>query len=92
MATEDRIACNEARLEFYSADRCAWVRLAETDPAAAMPAIKSEDYTHVLFWIDRKDTRLRQLLETDQALLLEKEFPGNKGSAVRLYRIIPETD
>ena len=86
----EKVACNEARLEFYSADRCAWVRLAETDPVAAMPVIKSEGYTHVLFWIDRKNARLRKLLEGDPALLLEKEFPGIKGNTVRLYRIVPE--
>jgi hypothetical protein len=43
-----------------------------------------------MFWIDRKDAGLRQLLEDDPELLLEKEFPGSRGSAVRLYRIAPE--
>ena len=90
ITAEEKVACNEARLEFYSADRCAWVRLAETDPAAAMPVIKDEGYTHVLFWIDRKNAGLRKLLEGDPALLLEKEFPGIKGNTVRLYRIVPE--
>ena len=92
MAAEEKVACNEARLEFYAEGRCVWVGLAETDPAAAMPVIKDEGYSYLLFWIDRKNAKLRRLLEGDPALLLEKEFPGSKGNTVRFYRIVPEAD
>jgi hypothetical protein len=87
MAAEGRIACNEARLEFYSEQRCTWVVLGKPDLLDAIDDLKKDGYTHFLFWIDRKDKQLRSAVDGDTALVLEREFLNRKGSSVRLYSV-----
>lgn len=84
----EKIACNEARLEFYSEDRCQWIiSFDDADPAAAINELKSEGYTHLMLWIDRKQAQLRSAVEGDAGLELEKEFLNKKGDSVRFYRV-----
>jgi len=87
MPTEGRIACNEARLEFYSDQRCEWIAIGREDPVDEINKLKSEGYTYLLLWIHRKNEKLRLAVDGDAALLLEREFPNSKGSSVRLYSV-----
>ena len=87
MAAEGKIACNEARLEFYSEQRCKWVAIGKTDPVDAINELKKEGYTSFLLWIHRKNEKLRSAVDSDAALVLEREFPDSKGSSVRLYSV-----
>ncbi len=87
MAAEGKIACNEARLEFYSDQRCKWTAIGETDPVGVINELKKEGYTYFLLWIHRKDEQLRSAVDGDMTLVLEKEFPNSRGSTVRLYSV-----
>jgi hypothetical protein len=87
---EGKIACNEARLEFYSDQRCKWFEIGKQDPVAVINGLKVEGYTSFLLWIHRKDERLRSAIAGDSSLVLEREFPGSKGSRVNLYAVRPE--
>jgi hypothetical protein len=87
MAAEGKIACNEARLEFYSEQGCKWVAIDETNPVDAINELKKEGYTSFLLWIHRKNEKLRTAVDSDAALVLEREFPNSKGSSVRLYSV-----
>ncbi|MDX2456306.1 MAG: hypothetical protein QNL87_02240 [Gammaproteobacteria bacterium] len=92
IAAEERIACNEARLEFYAEDRCKWIPLGKLKLTLTeyINELKKQGYTYLLFWIDREDAPLRLAVEADSSLVLEKEFPNNKGDSVRLYRVVAE--
>jgi hypothetical protein len=87
MVEEGKIACNEARLEFYSDQRCKWIAIDKTGPVDAINELKKEGYTSILLWVDRKNETLRSAVDGDAALVLEKEFPNSKGSSVRLYSV-----
>jgi len=87
MAAEGKVACNEARLEFYSDQRCKWVVLGKPYPLDAIDDLKKGGYTHFLFWIDRKDEQLRSVVDGDTELVLEREFLNKKGNSVRFYRL-----
>jgi hypothetical protein len=87
MVAEGKIACNEARLEFYSDQGCKWVAIDKTDPVDAINELKKEGYTSFLLWIHRKNEKLRSAVDSDAALVLEREFPNSKGSSVRLYSV-----
>ena len=87
MAAEGKIACNEARLEFYSDQRCKWTAIGETDPVGVINELKKEGYTYFLLWIHRKNEKLRSAVDGDAALVLEREFPNSKGSSVRFYSV-----
>lgn len=89
VAAEGKIACNEARLEFYSDQRCKWVAI-KTDPVDVINELKKEGYTSFLFWIHGKDEKLRAAVDADTELVLKREFPGSKGSTVKLYSVKPE--
>ena len=89
MTAADKIACNEARLEFYSEDLCRWVTVDDADPVASINELKSEGYAYLLIWIDRKQAQLRSAVDSDTGLELEKEFLNRKGNSVRLYRVVP---
>jgi len=89
MVAEGKIACNEARLEFYSDQRCKWIAIDETDPVDAMNELNKEGYTHFLLWIHRKNEKFRSALDGDAGLVLEREFPNSKGSSVKLYSMKP---
>ena len=89
MAAEGKIACNEARLEFYSDQRCKWVGIDDANPVDDINALKAEGYASLLLWIHRKNEKLRSAVDGDAALALEREFPGRKGSSVRLYSVRP---
>lgn len=88
LSAPGRMACNEARLAFYSKDRCHWVTLDAADPATSISALKNEGYSYLLLWIHRKQHQLRSAAEADAGLVLEKEFAGEKGGSVRLYRVV----
>jgi hypothetical protein len=90
MAAEGKIACNEARLEFYSDQRCKWIAIGKADPVDAINELKKEGYTSLLLWIHRKNEKLRSAVDGDAALVLEREFPNRKGSSVKLYSVKPE--
>ncbi|MDB4516430.1 hypothetical protein N9089_02385 [Crocinitomicaceae bacterium] len=90
LATEERIACNEARLKFYSGDRCQWITLDYASLAEGINELKIEGYTYLLLWIDRKDEQLRLAAEADGSLVLEMDWPNKKGSSVRLYKVVTE--
>jgi hypothetical protein len=87
MAAEGRIACNEARLEFYSDQRCKLVAISKTDPVDVINELKKEGYTYFLLWIHRKNEKLRSAVESDTELVFIKEFLNRKGSSVRLYSV-----
>lgn len=87
VGAEEKIACNEARLRFYSGDRCKWVKFADEEPSAAIKLLRDAGYAYILFWIDRRDERLRSSVDADTGLLLVKEFPNKSGNTVRLYRL-----
>lgn len=89
-AAQGKIACNEARLEFYSDQRCKWFNIGKQDPVDVLSELKKEGYTAFLLWIHRKDEKLRAAVAGDASLVLEKEFPGSKGSSVQLFSIEPE--
>jgi hypothetical protein len=89
IAAEGRIACNEARLQFYSDDRCKWISFGDAGPADAINDLKQEGYTHLLFWISRKDEPLRSVVDSDTGLVLVKEFLNKSGNSVRLYSVEP---
>ena len=107
-----RVACNEARLEFYSGDLCRWVLFHQEPPTVTVPklnqqgfwvvldqdapadtlsVLKNNGFEYLLLWLHRKDDVLRQAVDEDKNLVLEKEFVGEKGSVVRLYSIAPES-
>jgi len=88
-AADGKIACNEARLEFYSDQRCKWVAIGETDPVDVIDELKKEGYTSFLLWIHREDERLRAAVDGDAALVLEREFPNRNGNSVKLYSMKP---
>jgi hypothetical protein len=85
LATAGKIACNEARLEFYSEDRCQRIKFDNSDPLAAINGLKDEGYTYLVLWVDRKQEQLQSA--ADGALELEKEFLNDRGGSVRLYRM-----
>ena len=89
MAAEGEVACNEARLEFYSDQRCKWVAIDGADPVDEINELKKEGYTYFLLWIHRKNEKLRSAVDGDAALVLEREFPNGKGSSVKLYSMKP---
>jgi len=89
MAAEGKIACNEARLEFYSEQGCKWVAIDETNPVDAINELKKEGYTSFLLWIHRKNEKLRLAVDSDTELVLEREFTNRKGSSVKLYSVKP---
>jgi len=87
MPAEERIACNEARLEFYSEGRCKWIMFGDKDPADVINNIASEGYTYILLWVGRKDDALRRTTESNPSFELATEFPNSRGDKVRLYRV-----
>lgn len=87
LAVTEKIACNEARLEFYSEGRCQWITIDDADPGAAINELKNAGYTYLLLWIHRKQVQLRSVVDGDEGLELGKEFLNNKGDSVRLYRV-----
>jgi len=87
ITAEARIACNEARLEFYSDDSCEWIVFGDADRVDAINDLKKEGYMYFLFWVSRKDEQLRSAVDGDAELVLEREFPNRKGSSVRFYRV-----
>ena len=87
IAVEEKIACNEARLEFYSDDRCKWIKFRGRSPSDAINDLKKEGYTYFMFWISRKDDRLQSAVDSDTGLLLVKEFLNKSGNSVRFYRV-----
>lgn len=84
---EERIACNESRLKFYTEGKCIWVVFGEIKPADVIDGLVVEGYTHLLLWVGRKDEDLRLAVENNPALELEKDFKNRKGDSARLYRI-----
>jgi len=88
LAAEERIACNEARLEFYSDNRCKWIVPGDAGPVDVINGLKKDGYTYLLFWVGRKDEQLRSAVEGDTELVFIKEFLNSKGSSVRLYRVM----
>jgi hypothetical protein len=84
LPAEERIACNEARLEFYSDNRCKWIVPGDAGPVDVINGLKKDGYTYLLFWVGRKDEQLRSAVEGDTELVFIKEFPNSKGSTVRL--------
>ncbi len=89
-AAEGKIACNEARLQYYSDQGCEWFHIGKQDPVDVINELKKEGYTSFLLWIHRKDEQLRAAVAGDAALVFEREFPDSKGSSVKLYSIKPE--
>jgi 4-amino-4-deoxy-L-arabinose transferase-like glycosyltransferase len=87
LAAEERIACNEARLEFYSDNRCKWIVPGDVGLVDIINDLKKDGYTYLLFWVGRKDEQLRSAVEGDTELVLIKEFLNRKGSSVRLYSV-----
>ena len=87
IAVEEKIACNEARLEFYSDDRCKWISFRGRSPSDAINDLKKEGYTYFMFWISRKDEQLQSTVDGDTGLLLVKEFLNKSGNSVRFYRV-----
>jgi hypothetical protein len=86
-ATEAKIACNEARLQFYSGDRCKWITFDKAGPADAINGLKKEGYDYLLVWIDRKDELLRSAVEGDTDLVLQKDFTNKSGNSVGFYSL-----
>jgi hypothetical protein len=84
-----RIACNEARLQFYSQDKCEWVVFGGSNPTDAIVDLKEKGYGFLLLWIDRKNQPLRLALDTTAGLQLKREFRNKAGSRVRFYRVEP---
>ena len=87
IAVEEKIACNEARLEFYSDDRCKWISFRGRSPSDVINDLKKEGYTYFMFWISRKDEQLQSTVDGDTGLLLVKEFLNKSGNSVRFYRV-----
>lgn len=89
IAGEEKIACNESRLRFYTQDKCTWVTFGDARPADVIDKLVVEGYTYLLLWVDRKDAGLRLALENNPVLLLEKDLQNRKGDSARLYRLVP---
>lgn len=84
---ENKMACNERRLEFYSGRKCKWSQIDAANPFDSLVSLKSDGYSYLLLWVSRKDGLLQSVLANDPELELRKEFLSEKGDSVRLYRV-----
>lgn len=85
LSVDGRIACNEARLEFYSDGRCKYVLLEKNSAAEINRLGRENDY--LLLWVDRKHEQLTSAIEEGSMLVPVREFRNSKGDMVEVYKI-----
>ena len=81
------IACNEARLAFYSDGRCDY-HLFEASPADEIARLKNSGYHYLVLWVGHKQALMKAATEQDASLLLIKEFLNRKGDRAGIYRYV----
>ncbi len=83
-----KIACNNKRFVFYSKNRCVYKkRYEEYFIGDLKKIVKHESYSHLLLWVKRSDSEIRDYLDNNESLELLKTFDNKKGDEAMIYRI-----
>ena len=85
----EKIACNEARFNYYSKQDCELdkKRFHDHYDQSDIQYIKDNKFTYLLLWIKHKNTNMLKTLKDDNNLILLKTFKNKKNDVGLVFKI-----
>ncbi|MCU7836088.1 MAG: hypothetical protein KZQ83_12670 [gamma proteobacterium symbiont of Taylorina sp.] len=86
---DDRIACNEKRLSYYTKQKCKLEkkRFYESYDQFDIEYLKDNNFSYLLLWVKHKNTIMLSALEHDDNLILLKSFKNKKNDVALVFKI-----